>query len=129
MENLKAFDENVELLCQRGLLKKEENGTFSAIENLEEQQLLLQQRLEEQQRAQQLEQQVNQNPPPQMDPERQRPNQQLIEVQNPFQQNTKPATPRSSQIPATGSKPMSRRDAANANKKGGKGGDNNHEMK
>jgi len=36
MENLKAFDENVELLCQRGLLKKEENGIFSAVENMEE---------------------------------------------------------------------------------------------
>lgn len=36
MENLKAFDENVELLCQRGFLKKEANGTFAAVESMEE---------------------------------------------------------------------------------------------
>ena len=73
--------------------------------------------------------QVNQNAPPQIGAERQRASQQLEEVHNQFQQNAKPATPRNSQIPRTGSKMMSRRDHANENKRGGKGGENNHEMK
>ena len=72
---------------------------------------------------------MNQNAPPQIDQERQRANQQLEEVQNPFQPNAKPATPKSSQISGTGSKPVSRRAAANTNKQGGKTGETNHEMK
>ena len=72
---------------------------------------------------------MNQNAPPQIGAERQKASQQLEEAQNPFHQNAKSNTPRNSQIPKTGSKMMSRRDHANESKKGGKGGENNHEMK
>lgn len=81
--NMRAeIEQQVGHLIKLGIVKLDEDGNPHPVESLEEQQRLLRQKQEEDQRAQILGQQMQQQPIPDVDPERQRPNQQL-ELANP----------------------------------------------
>ena len=73
-------------LYDKDLLKQNEDGSWTGINSVKEQQVILQQRQADAQRTQQLEQIVNLNAPPQIDADRQKLSQQLEEhepVENP----------------------------------------------
>lgn len=64
-------------LLQSGLVKLQGDGSIEAVSGFEEQQYILQQRQQDDQRAQVLKQQEQLSPPLTIDPDRQRPDQQL----------------------------------------------------
>ena len=77
LEAAQQVQETAAALYDKGLIKQQQDGSWLAVESFEEQQKVLKQREEDANRAQELHQIVNVNPPPEIDPQRQRPSQQL----------------------------------------------------
>ena len=108
LQNQEGMQNTMSHLFEKGLIKQDSSGIWTAVENLEEQELVLQHRQAEALRTQQLEQHVNKNAPPTIGSDRQKTSQQLEFIEHPMQSNIKPP----SGIPGAQNRIQSRKAAA-----------------